>query len=519
MPNFEKQMPAIKPTVRIDTKQAIYRMFRHFNYKAWTALGEFVDNSVSSYIKNRDKLRNLEGQKYKLVIRINHDNLADTLTICDNAAGIALNDYDRAFALAEPPEDLRYINQYGVGMKIAGCWFAKKWTVISKALGEDVERTVVFDTDNVANNELATLPLATRNAKQDTHYTKIILSDLINPPLGRTKESIKSYLAKIYREFIKKGEIEIYWQDELLEVEEYKALNVPFYKSPSDPPREWKHDFKLQMESGQIINGTAVILNKFTRSDTGLNLFWHNRLIKGNFDPNYRPAKIFGGLQTHQSGRLCIDLHLDEFKPTVDKQNFTLEDSGASEDEIIDKLLVALKSAEALIYQQVTNYRLPKIDEMKPAIESEFADLDQFENSANTLFQNPSNYLPDTPYPVVESNPQNLVQGNMNVNIDGRPWKIKISLGDLPTDNQFVEIHQTPLINDDDAPDEISIKIGYSHPFIRNHLCEETTSVIVRMAAALAFGELAAHQAGAEHPSYVRANFNKFLNNVASIKE
>ena len=516
MPNLEKQMPTTQPTVRIATKQAIYRMFRHFNYKAWTALGEFVDNSVSSYMKNRDRLREIEGDNYKLVLKINYNFQEDTLSIIDNAAGISENDYERAFALAEPPEDLRYISQYGVGMKVAGCWFANNWQVTSKAIGEDVQRTVEFDTESVAKGDLTSLPLKSSPAQRNRHYTHVLLRDLIHPPTGRTVEKVGNYLAKIYREFINNGEIEIYWQDEILEAPEYKVLVAPFHETPNASPQEWAHEFKFKLSTGQNVHGRAVVLSKFSRNDTALNLFWHNRLIKGNFEPNFRPQELFGSLQTHQSGRLCIDLHLDEFKPTVDKQNFAFEDTGASEDEIIDRLRELLRSPEARILQQASEYRLPKADEVRPAMELALnTAAEQLKTSATNILERPSNPLRDNPYPEISFEQFAGISKEILLDIEGRPWKVCISLSDTTKDKLFVDINEKAASNNENDPTEITITINYLHPFIFKYLSEETADVILGFAAALAFGEIAARRAGAKLPSFVRANMNNFLVSTA----
>ena len=92
----------------------VFAMFPSFNYHAWAAIAEIVDNSVTSYTLNKKKLRALEGPQYRLRVSINFDEQSGEITIKDNAAGISLKDYDRAFKLATPPPDLSSIGQYGI---------------------------------------------------------------------------------------------------------------------------------------------------------------------------------------------------------------------------------------------------------------------------------------------------------------------------------------------------------------------------------------------------------------------
>ena len=53
----------IRPTINILTH------FKFFNYNEWYALGEFVDNSITSYLQNKKKLFEID-KNFKLKIRI-----------------------------------------------------------------------------------------------------------------------------------------------------------------------------------------------------------------------------------------------------------------------------------------------------------------------------------------------------------------------------------------------------------------------------------------------------------------
>ena len=119
----------------------------HLNYKAWFALAEFVDNSIQSSIDRHRQLVATEGDDYCLIVEINFRPDEDTIIVRDNASGIAESDYQRAFRPAEIPPDASGLSEFGMGMKSAACWFAPNWSVRTSALGENVERTVVFNID------------------------------------------------------------------------------------------------------------------------------------------------------------------------------------------------------------------------------------------------------------------------------------------------------------------------------------------------------------------------------------
>ena len=59
--------------VNIRPGVGILSVLRHLNYKPWFALAEFVDNSLQSYLENRDALRRLHGDDSCLMVEIELD--------------------------------------------------------------------------------------------------------------------------------------------------------------------------------------------------------------------------------------------------------------------------------------------------------------------------------------------------------------------------------------------------------------------------------------------------------------
>ena len=58
----------IKEKVNITPSVGYLSILSSINYKAWFALGEFVDNSIQSYLDNKSKLINQNGDNFKLKI-------------------------------------------------------------------------------------------------------------------------------------------------------------------------------------------------------------------------------------------------------------------------------------------------------------------------------------------------------------------------------------------------------------------------------------------------------------------
>ena len=88
--------------VNIRPEVNILSVLRHLNYRPWFALAEFVDNAIQSYLANREQLREADGVNARLrVIVVIDPEGTGRITITDNAAGIALRDFPRAFRPAQ----------------------------------------------------------------------------------------------------------------------------------------------------------------------------------------------------------------------------------------------------------------------------------------------------------------------------------------------------------------------------------------------------------------------------------
>ena len=500
--------------VNITPGVGVYAMFPSFNYKPWLALGEFLDNSISSYQKHKAALQALNGPNFKLRIMIDYDAEQGTIEIRDNAAGIDKNHFSSAFALAKPPDDLRYISRYGVGMKAAACWFARDWSLRTSAVGESVERCLNWSTKSIIEGKADALIPVVRSVPSEEHYTVVTLRNLIHPPSGaRTVAKIKSYLPNIYREFMRGGEIEILWNGQELQVEQHPVLRAPPHWDRSQPEREWNVEVALPMDDGRTIKGRIFLLQKMKRSYTALNLFWHNRLILGNVGENHRPVELFGPGNSFETGRLCVELFMDDYEPTVDKMGFKFQDNEATLEEII----VVLRKEGEQILRQARDYRAPKID---PAdIHPDVGAL--IEVSGGVVLTKPAAATVADPYPSppAHSRPGETSSKTLRriaISLDGSHWEIVVSLEDGAGDEIFVNLEELGP-GDTHDPWRVFIKLGMRHPFVVNYWTDDLAvqNLLVILASAIGFGEIAARRAGAEFPSFVRNNIDQFLRTYA----
>jgi hypothetical protein len=500
--------------VSISPGVGVYGMFPSFNYKPWLALGEFLDNSISSYQQSQKILEALHGPDFQLRILIDYDPKSGTLEIRDNAAGIDKKRFAGAFALAKPPDDLRFISRYGVGMKAAACWFARDWSVRSTAIGEEIERCLNWSTSSITEGETESLTPELRAVAKTDHYTVVTLKNLIHPPSGpKTVAKIKTYLPNIYRKFIEEDKIEIFWNGQPLKVEQPTVLCAPPQWDLSQPEQYWDEEFELLIPDGRTIKGRAFLLQKMRRSYTALNLFWHNRLILGNVGENHRPVELFGAGNSFETGRLCVELFMDEYEPTVDKMGFKFQDNEATLEEIID----ALKTVAAKILRQARDYREPKVD--PGTLTPDVGPIISIPGGQIIIDPVEPTVVHPYPAPSATSTSGSVVPIEMTkvqLEIDGVLWEISVRLGFGPGENIFVKIEEVGAIATGD-PQRLFVTLGMEHPFVLNYWSDDRAMqrIILIMASAIGFGEIAARRAGAQLPSYVRNNIDQFLRYVA----
>ena len=103
-------------------------------------MAEFVDNSLASYLLIEKELKQVEGKKFQLEVKIEINEAENSIIIRDNAAGIHAKDYPRAFRAAEVPPDTTGLSEFGMGMKSASCWFSDEWSVRTTALAKVLKK-------------------------------------------------------------------------------------------------------------------------------------------------------------------------------------------------------------------------------------------------------------------------------------------------------------------------------------------------------------------------------------------
>lgn len=509
-------------SVNIRPGVSILSVLPHLNYRPWFALAEFVDNSLQSFLSYRDDLECIEGKGCQLKVSIELDSTDEgRITIRDNAAGIHAQDYPRAFRPAELPLDRSGLCEFGMGMKSAACWFASYWTVRTSALGEPIERTVVFDISKIIRDDLEELTVLSQPVIPDTHYTEIVLTKLDKLPKGRTVAKIKEHLASIYRVFLRENILELRFDDEVLTYPEPKVLVAPFYKVGSSEPKAWRKDISFDFGLGLKAHGFAALREKASTSHAGFALFRRNRLIQGSGDETYRPEYIFERPNSFTYQRLFGELHLEGFGVSHTKDGFQWEEH---EEIFLEFLKDHLNQEPLPLLDQAEGYRARlQMKELKSGAQT------ATERTAGTIEREVPQVLQeqlDTPQESGEPPPTlppttTLSRREINVELDGERWQIVLELSDDPSVGDWVE-HYDQLVTVETGPDssvrKVGIRLALAHPFMERFGGADASRIepLLRVAVAIVLAEIIARKSGVKQAGAIRRNINELLRNALS---
>lgn len=509
-------------TVNIRPEVTILSVLQHLNYRPWFALAEFVDNSIESFFKHKALIRSIDGDDATLKVSIEIDTDGPgRIVIRDNAAGIFAEEFPRAFRAAELPIDRTGLSEFGMGMKSAACWFARSWTVRTKAAKESVERSVVFDIADIVERKHDVLPVSERTVQADAHYTEIVLEGLHHPPKGGAIRRIKEHLASIYRDFIRDGDMEIRFKGELLEFQSPKILSAPSYREPSSEPVVWKKEINLDFGDGQSVRGFAALRETASTPYAGFALFRRRRLIEGSADETYRPIHIFGNSNSYRFQRLFGELHLEGFEVSHTKDGFRWEQY---EEEFLQLLKEELEAAPKNLLDQAEGHRVrvaKKTIEAKARVVTESVATD-VANEVPTVIDKESR----TPYegsPLPQDVAANSYEvGFKTVALDcaKQKWEVSIRTSVDPAEGDWLRIAERYVRHQEDGEKIrcVTIDVSLAHPFVTEFLGpnNDNIEVIVRMAAGISLSLLMAEDATGTSPNFALHYLNTLLRDALS---
>ena len=503
--------------VNIRPEVNILSVLRHLNYRPWFALAEFVDNAIQSYATNREQLRTTDGvdTPLRVTVTIDPENTG-RIIITDTAAGIALTDFPRAFRPAQIPPDRDGLSEFGMGMKSAACWFAKKWSVRTKALGESVERVVKFDIDKIVEDRIEELLIVEVPSQTDRHYTVLELTDLCHVPKKRTIGKIKEHLASIYRTFLRDKILVLKFGSDELVFEETSILKAAPYRDSTAKSIEWRKTIEMDLGGQHKVTGFAALREVGSTTHAGFALFRRGRLIEGSADESYRPEQIFGKGNSYTFQRLFGELHLSGFEVSHTKDGFRWEEH---EELFLELLKDELKAAPLDLLEQAEGYRAKQykrtrdLDNIAESVTNNVADV--VERELAPVLEEQAQH-PANPPAVPSEIPVPSISGferTVEVCVLPTVWVLTIKASTDPTVSDWLRVGDaTKPTNDGMRRRYVQVDVSLVHPFVERFAGagNESMEVFVRFASAAALATALSSEAGGK-PQFFIHHLNKLL--------
>ena len=558
--------------ISIQFKSTAYRMLKKMPGKLWFIFGEFIDNSISSYLQNREELERINGKNFKLRIELSFDD-DDEIKITDNAAGIDHKNWLRALMPGDIPEDDSGMNEFGMGMKYSAVWLSNHWVLKSKSINDSFQRVVNFDFHEVVSKGLENLPYEEIYDSKIKHGTQLILTQLETGKLRpfqweRTRDHIKS----IYRNFIREehpfftkyridSNIEIIAFGEKLTYEEPGFLKSQWHKDrhnlvslENSPEIEWKYEFdkiiKNPAKQVQIrFSGFIGILPKIRQGDNGFSYFRRGRVVEGSGDDKEFPKKISTNKGSFNYKRLFGEFHFDDtdngkVESTFNKNAFQDQDFityciSALAMEIRNVSFVEFPDKKFNLPQQASGYKANFDPDAAKKTIDKFAEKEkkfkankdrqneinnQLENLTKKAIQKDENEISigsgseiPTEVNFVKRNAEEYLEYHFKLNY----WE------SIDPGEDLYEIQKESIQNFSSEPSKekefitskkyqnIRIKINLKHRLFMNNESFRTDAqlfgLIINTIKCLCYSELLGKSGGAKNIHYLRNAFNKSI--------
>lgn len=500
----------------IDIRPAtsVYGTYRRLSYKPWYAIAEFIDNSTQSYYNNKEILKSDVNFK-KLVIDIRYDSNEGKLEITDNAFGMNFNDFERALILDKPPMDKTGRNEFGMGLKTAACWFGDLWTVETTELGSNKNYKATMDIKKFEKEKTESIKPIISYVPFEQHMTKITIEDLNQNLTANNIKKIKDLLQRIYRNDLRSGEIDIYWNGEKLFFEEIEIFTEEL---PDGTTKVWKDEISFEVVdpfgNKFHVNGWIGIQKTGSYPKGGFALLRRGRVIIGA-DSNYLPIDIFGTGGTYERLYICGELHLDDFPITQAKDDF-MWDNGL-EDEFVSTL-----KHEIINYINRANNRK---NENKSKRVNEFTEneINKIATSTVNKFKNIFSSLTEElnkDTVLKQDEKETSKEGLKNIyEFDVLDYHVNVKWDDSDENGSWLTLEQG------DSAYDFSIVINIRHKFFTPYQNDsDFVELINQFAIALILAEKEARKASSDinmkiDSWAIRSNMNKLLTDLANIKE
>ena len=418
--------------------------YQRLSYRPETAIAEFVDNSTASYYENQ-ALFDILGET--LFIDIVYDPSQSVLEITDNAWGMDRQTFADALTIAKRPQKQGGRNEYGMGMKTAASWFGKKWTVITKTSNSNEEYTATVDINALMNSNENEINIVTKVVEDDSHYTKVLISDLSRRIQDRTLTKLIGELSSIYRSDINSGKITIRVNGMPLSYDIPEILT----ETLDGIEKTWRKDFSDYIIFDGVkydFNGFVALRKIGNYKETGFALLRRGRVIVGGSDKNFKPSEIFGASNSFQSLRIFGEVHMDTWPVTQAKDAFDWDLDGLKEAfierlrEIVEEYIDKAKRTRKKEKEEFVQVTIKDVREIAEKTHEDLSNINEIDVESKSQIEISE---------VTDANSNVIPSYMTSVKILNKSYSIKVSfISDITKElisvNEIPETHVTEVI-------------------------------------------------------------------------
>ncbi len=360
--------------VDVSPEMQLYKILQRQSYGVETALAEFIDNSIQSFLDKRKAITSVSNQNQRLNIKINVDTIEKEISIEDNAAGINRKDFQRAIRMGHPedsPHHQKSLSIYGIGMKSAAVWFSDYWTIETSCVSSSEKLSMTFNLNDLLAKNESSVTVESHSIEPKAHFTKITLvGHFRDDSESFFSETVLPYLIETFYKFLNFLDIEIYHDGIRLytnkaNITAPQPMNYPIVDKKSIPINKDYITWRKRLEfdyNNKKVKGVILIRKVGSYKQPGIRLLRNNRVIVGTtIKPNI-PDELLGTKNKYAAQRIYGEFHLDEFQVNFMKTNFdeSLGDFYKKVGELISE-----ENSEQDFIQQATNYRKRVADKFK----------------------------------------------------------------------------------------------------------------------------------------------------------
>ena len=325
--------------VDVSPDMDIYRLLQSQSYSVYSALSEFVDNSIQSYIEKKNSIQITDKKTNNLKINISINSKKKEIIISDNAHGINRTNFQKAIKIGtDTVHKKSSLSKFGVGMKTAAVWFSNTWIIETSALNSGEKLICKFDLNKLLKSSETEISVSSEKEKEKKHYTHIIIKNSLRMESKKYyEETLIPHLAETFVKFKDFLSIEVEYNNEKLQKKWKRQKNKAYFEPPEplfyptvgsdNKPKDnikkkWKQRVDINYE-GRQVKGFFMIMEKGSYSQPGIRLFRNRRVIQGTvINPN-RPKVLLGTENKYASQRLYGEIHLNDFDIDFMKTKFS----------------------------------------------------------------------------------------------------------------------------------------------------------------------------------------------------